>query len=264
MLIRYGLGAVVLLGALLAASTSQAEIYLRGSLVQENARNSSFSDRRCQPGDGLVAYFGCIDGEDGRPLGARGDFGSSTGLELALGRHHDRLWRSELLLAYQPGFDFRGNANFLDSGSNQPVRGDLSQWRGGFNTYLDLAALAGFEEAAFSPWLGAGVAVVRNRVDAMDYAFPALANQPALTRVPGGSHTGIGWMLALGADIRLGQRQVLELALSWSDHGEVRTDAGPIEVVRGGNVVAEVPVGSTRAELQSWGVRLSLRHYFGR
>jgi hypothetical protein len=262
MAMHYSVGTCVLVGSLLASATSQAETYLRGSLIHETSRSASFTDTSCFPGNGRVAYFGCIDGEDGRPLGASGDFGSSTGLELAVGRHLGEIWRGEVALGYQPGFDFRGNANFLRSGASQPVQGSVSHWRGGVNVYLDLAAATGHTDAIFSPWLGAGVAVVRNRIEQMEYRFPALTRQPALTRVPGGTDTGFGWMLAMGADVRLGPRQVLELAVNWSDHGEVRTDPGSIQVIRGGNLAAEVPVGGTRADLDTWGIRIGLRHYF--
>jgi opacity protein-like surface antigen len=174
------------------------------------------------------------------------------------------LWRGEFVLGYQPDFKFEGNANFLASGLNQPVSGSVNQLRGGVNGYLDLMALAGHTHSRISPYLGAGVGVVRNRVGTMTYEFPELAAQPALTTVPGGSSTNVSWRLSLGLDVRLGDRNVLDIALSWNDYGDVRTGVGDIDIIRNGELLARVPVGQTRAELETWGFQVGLRHYFGR
>lgn len=241
-----------------------ADDYLRVSLNHEHSSNTSFFDRQCEPSGEPVAYFGCIDGDDGRPIGARGDFGNSLGGELAWGRDFNGLWRGEVFVGYQPGFDFDGNANFIDSGLEQPVSGSVTHWRGGVQGFLDLAAVAGYENWPVSPWIGAGIGVARNRVSTMTYSFPELSGQPAFTTVPSGSTTGIMWSVSAGADIELTSRNILEVGLSWADYGDVRTGTGDIEVIRNGNLLVEVPVGQTRADLEAWGLRVGLRHYFGR
>jgi opacity protein-like surface antigen len=258
------LGAMVLGLAVITTGQAEASDYLKLSLLHERSEDATFVDRQCSPGAGLAAYFGCIDGNDGRPIGARGDFGNSTGLQLAWGRHLGELWRGELVLGYHPGFKFRGNANFLDSGASQPVTGSVRQWQGGARAWLNLAAAAGFTDTRVTPWLGVGAGIVRNRVSTMTYRFPAFSNQPALTTVPGSSTTGMTFNAALGMDLALSNRNVLELGLSWNDYGNVRTAEDDIEVIRGGNLLAEVAVGQTRADLESWGLQIGLRHYFRR
>ncbi len=254
----------ILLFLMTLAAPAAADDYLRLSLNHERSSNTTFFDRQCEPSGEPVAYFGCIDGDDGRPIGARGDFGNSLGGELAWGRDFNHLWRGEIFVGYQPNFDFDGNANFIDSGLNQPVDGSLTHWRGGVQGYLDLAAVAGHDNWPVSPWIGAGIGVARNRVSTMAYQFPELSGQPALTTVPGGSTTGIMWTVSAGADFEITPRNVLEVGLTWADYGDVRTGTGDIEVIRSGELLAEVPVGQTRADLEAWGLRVGLRHYFGR
>jgi opacity protein-like surface antigen len=241
---------------------AMAADYLRFGLIHERSDDTTFLDRRCEPSGNAVAYFGCVDGDDGRPIGARGDFGNSSGLELAWGRDISAYWRGEVVLAYQGNFDFDGNANFINSGQVQPVSGSISQWRAGLNAYLDLAAAFGYDNLRVSPYVGLGLGVARNRIGTMTYAFPELGAQPALTTVPGTATTGMSWSAMLGTDIRLNDRNVLDVGLTWNDHGDVRTGVGDIQVIRAGNLLAEVEVGQTRADLQTWGLRIGLRHYF--
>ncbi len=241
---------------------AMAADYLRIGLIHERSDNTTFLDRQCEPAGDTVAYFGCDEGDDGRRIGARGDFGNSDGLELAWGRDFNATWRGEVVLAYQGDFEFDGNANFIESGQLQPVSGSISQWRAGLNAYLDLAAAFGHENLRAAPYVGLGLGVARNRIATMTYTFPELDGQPALTTVPGTATTGVSWSAMLGTDIRLNDRNVLDVGLTWSDNGDVRTAAGDIEVIRSGDLLAEVEVGQTRAELQTWGLRIGLRHYF--
>jgi opacity protein-like surface antigen len=249
--------------ALLLTSTAAAGSgqYWRLGVIWEYSQSATFLDRECEPAGDQVAFFGCIDGVDGRPIGARGDFGGSVGTQLGWGMHFGEMWRTELSFAHQSDFLFDGNANFLDSGENQPVVGSVRHSRAGVNLYLDLAAAFARNAGIFEPYVGGGLNIVRNRTSTMAYIFPALQNQPAMTTVPGDSRTDVGWTMVAGTGIELTPRNVIDLGVSWHDHGKVQTADDFIDIVRGGDTVASVEVGSTSARLQSWGISLSWRRY---
>lgn len=249
--------------ALLTTSTAVAgnEHYLRLGAIWEDSQGATFLDRNCEPPGGQVALFGCIDGEDGRPIGARGDFGNSLGTQIAWGLHFGEMWRAELGFVHQPDFEFEGNANFLNAGETQPVFASVNHLRAGASVYLDLASAFGRDLGAFDPYVGAGLNVARNRVTTMYFTFPELQNQPALTTVPCDTRKNLGWMLTAGTGFELSPRNVIDLGVSWHDHGRVQTSADFIDVIRGGQSVANVEVGATSARLESWGVSLSWRHY---
>ncbi len=259
-MVKATLSLALIIGMTLGMTTAEASQYLRLGAVWEDSRSATFRDSNCEPAD-RAALFGCVDGDDGQPIGARGDFGSGVGAHLGWGMHFGEMWRTELELAYQPGLDFEGNANFLDSGEEQPVDGSLTQYRAGLNLYLDLAAALGRDASTFEPYVGAGASVVRNRIGTMRYEFPGLENQPAQTMVPGGSSNHLGWMVTAGTGIELSPRNVLDLGISWHDHGRVETPAGEIDIIRGGESVALVEVESTRSRLETVGITLSWRHY---
>ncbi|WP_018231506.1 hypothetical protein [Thioalkalivibrio thiocyanodenitrificans] len=259
---RYPLFSTLALAMAAGPAMAGPEYYWRLSLSQEYSRGATFSDRSCEPPGGVAAYFGCVRGQDGRPIGARGDFGTSLGGELAIGMGPVEGWRVELVVGHQPRFGFSGNANFLDSGDHQPVRGNVSHTRAGLKAYLDIAAMGGRDFGVFEPYLGAGLGVARNRIGTMVYEFPALPAQPALTVVPGDRSIGPAWMATLGTGVRLSSDSLVDVGLTYSDHGRVTTAHDEIDVVRGGDPVARVGVGETRARLRAWGLMIGLRHHF--
>ncbi len=253
-------GFALTIGLALGAQSAVASQYLRIGGIWEDSRSAAFLDRNCEPAD-RAALFGCVDGDDGLPIGARGDFGSGAGAQLAWGMHLGEMLRTELELTYQPGLAFEGNANFIGSGDRQPVDGSLTQYRAGINLYVDLAAALARDAGTFEPYVGLGASAVRNQIGTMRYEFPELDSQPALTTVPGGSSNHLGWMLAIGTGIELSPRNMLDLAVSWHDHGRVETRVGDIDIIRGGESVAQVEVESTRSRLETFGLTLSWRHY---
>jgi len=254
-------GLALLVGLPLGAGTAEASQYLRIGAIWEDSRNATFLDRDCEPPGGQVALFGCIDGDDGRPIGARGDFGDSIGAQIGWGMHFGEMWRAELEFVHQPDFEFEGNANFLDTGDTQPVFASTRHTRLGVNLYLDLASALARDAGIFEPYIGAGISAARNRATTMFFTFPELENQPAMTTVPCDSRINAGWMVTAGTGIELSPRNVIDFGVSWHDHGRLQTSADFIDVIRGGQSVANVEVGATSASLKSLGFSLSWRHY---
>ncbi len=59
-------------------------MYVRGLAGTSNSLDTSFTDADCSS-ESPYAYFGCGPGENGKPLGAYGDFGETALLEAGLG-----------------------------------------------------------------------------------------------------------------------------------------------------------------------------------
>ena len=243
-----------------AEETTGLDTYFRLAMLFERSQNATFSDQACQPAGGNVPYFGCGSVNDGRMIGAYGDFGSGLGGELALGIRLNRFWRSELVAGKQNGFTFKGNANFSAAGSNQPVQGSVRQTRIGIKSYLDILPLLGKEAGMFQPFLGAGVGVSRNEIKTMQYDFPHL-NQPRYTTVPGGSKDQFMWTILAGTALKLNSRNFIDVSAHYADYGSVQTSAGDIAIVRPTSTL-HIPVHPTSAKLKSYGFSIGLRSHF--
>lgn len=216
----------------LTASTVSAKegVYARLNLGASYSRDTVFADKNCDSTN-PPSLFGCQDGPDGRPIGARGDFGSSMLIEAGVGYDLDPL-RLEATVGWRPRFAFSGQANFLNVPlDSQPVSGDVDSKTVMVGAYLDLASLAGKSDALLRPFLGAAVGIARNSADSMLYRFPTIS-QDATTLTPSGTWTGFTWALTAGISIPLPQSLTLEIGYRYQDLGTVRTDTGNATIVR--------------------------------
>lgn len=215
---------------------------------------SRYRDANCASTE-PPALFGCVDGDDGRLLGAPGEFDATPVLDAALGYRANDWLRAEALLSWRANMDFSGQSNFLGAGANQPVNGSVSSLAGFGVAYVDLPRIG-----QVRPFLGAGLGVARNRMGSMTYAFPSLS-ATATTTTPGGSRTDLAYLLTVGFSVPLGERFDLDLAYRYTDLGQVQTASGQATVVRASGT-RSIAIGGTKADLRSHGVMLSLRYAF--
>ena len=241
-----------------APAIAASGFYLQAGIGLDRPGKTRFTDVDCNS-TSPAALYGCGTGGDGAPYRAAGDFGTAPALELGLGYAAAPAVRLEVLLEYRPRFVFEGRANFLESTRLQSVAADISSISGMLAAYVDLpgAGLPGF--GPFRPFIGAGVGAVRTRVGETRMTFPKTT-----TVVPGGSRTGLAWMLTAGVAKALGERATLDLAWRYTDLGAVRTGRGGGRVVwrDGSRKPLLLDLASTRAKLTSHGLRLSLRYAF--
>ena len=82
--------------------------------------------------------------------------------------------------------------------------------------------------------------------------FPATT-----TTVPGGSRTGLAWMVTGGVGMAVGERAILDLAWRYTDLGKVRTGRGPGRVVwrDGSREPLPLDLAPTEARLKGHGIR---------
>lgn len=250
---------VVLLAGLLlgfnSAAVAAPGLYVRGALGYEESGGTTVRDLDCartMP----PALFGCSLGPDGRPIGARGDFGESEALELAVGVELGRRARVEIALASRPGLELDAEANFLGVGAEQPVRAEAES----LAAFAIVAVDLGRQEWRLQPFVAAGAGAARNEVDEVSFSFPGISPD-AVTVIQGGDHADFAWTAAAGLSYRLTESTSLELAARYTDLGEIRTDAGEATIVRPRGTFT-LDIAGTHADLETLGVGLSLRYRF--
>jgi opacity protein-like surface antigen len=245
----------LLSGSVSAASASDLQVYVRGLAGISSSFGTSFEDANClstRP----AAYFACGPGVDGRQRGAYGDLGQTALLEAGLGIEVTDYLRVEAVLDYRPGFAFDGNANFLRSGADQPVSGDVTQ--AGMMAFAHLEPLTALGVITpIRPFIGAGAGASWNEIGEMTYEFPALT-QPRYSLMPGGQRTSFAWSVVGGAAYDISDLLTLEVSYRYSDLGEVRTDEGILFVQKSSGTL-EIPIAETKASLTEQSVAVSFR-----
>lgn len=248
------LSLLALLAGLSGPLAAQGQPYLRGGLSAVQSDDTTFRDQFCS-NTTPPALFGCVLGNDGRALAARGDIDSSTGIETAIGYHVNRLLRLEGLLNYQRELDFSGQANFLGVSGSQPVQAEASALSAFAVLYADLPTLGRLQ-----PYAGLGLGVSYLRLGPVRYGFPGLG-ATAATVSPAGNRLDNAWLLTAGAALPLGETLMLDLAYRHSDLGEMKTDSGPATIIRPSGT-RTLNIDGTAAEVQNKSVVLSLRYHF--
>jgi len=242
----------------LGATAGASDGYVRATLGVEQSNDADLFDRNCasqQP----AALFGCVRGDDGRPIGAYGDFGRSPLIEVALGTRLLPWLRTDLSLSYRFDSAYDGNANFLSVGTHEPVSADFESWSGMVNAFVDLAPLIEADLGRLQPYIGVGAGVAYNRLGKMTYRFPQNPYRHKLSVTPGGERTSFAYRLTAGTGIELTDSLILDLAIAYSDLGKVGTDAGVMVM---NHVPMGIPIDETETHLRTLGVSIGLRYGF--
>ena len=134
----------VVIGATLPA-LAFPQTYVRGGALLDWGQDTRFKDGDCSSTT-PAALYGCSMGNDGAPLGSRGDFETIAGMEIGLGYAIRPSLRLEAGIQYRPEFSFDGRANFAggaldDPSARQDVSAELSSLSGMLAAYLDIAEL---------------------------------------------------------------------------------------------------------------------------
>lgn len=249
-----GCGSAAAIGVLavtLSAHPAAAEWYLRAGLGFDWSRDADFRDRNCaavQP----PALFGCGRGQDGRPLGARGDFGESLSYELAVGLRALDFLRLEAGVSYRPEARYTGEANFLGVQGPQPVAAKLDSLTGLLVGYIDLPGLG-----MATPFLGGGIGATRHDISPVTYRFPGLGAE-ASTVIQGGTTTSFSYMLAGGAALPLSERLTLDVGYRYLDLGKVKTEPGPATITRR-TFSRSLDIAGTEKDFRSHGLSATVR-----
>ena len=211
-------------------------------------------DQNCAGSDPL-ALFGCGQGDDGRGLGAYGEFETGAVVDAAIGYRWTTWLRTEALMHWSPHLELNAQSNFLGAGTNQPVTATGYALAGFGVIYVDGPSLA-----SMRPYVGAGLGASRTQLGDVTYRFPGIS-QNSFTRARGGSASSLAYLLTAGVSLPLSERLDLDLAYRWTDLGTVKTRAGTARIQRP-NRKLNLEVGGTDLDLKSQSVLASLRWRF--
>ncbi len=222
--------------------------YMRMGAGTTSSQSTAFADVACDSASGL-ALFGCAEGNDGRPIGAYGDFGDSTVLDFAIGYRWNRWFTMELVLTDRSGFRFDGRSNFsqLDPAVDQVVIGEAKSSSLMLSGVVHPLVMFGRESRRFDPFVSGGVGVARNRMKAMVYSFPATR-----TITPDGHYAGYSWSVGAGFRYALHHNIQLEFRYRFADLGTVGTDAGTMTIrsQSTGDIISDtIVINGTKADL---------------
>ena len=235
--------------------------YLRLGSGFSSSDHTRFDDVDCNS-NSPAALFGCSSGNNGRAIGAYGDFDSSVVFDLGIGYLCNEWLRTEISLAYRPSFEFDGKSNFdqIDINFKQNVEADLKSFSGMVTGVVKPLALLGVKKWVVEPLIIAGVGVSHNRLDSMVYTFPKTA-----TATPSGSHTDFAWSVGAGFSYAVAENIDLELLYRYSDLGDVSTDAGSMTITRLSDnsiITDSITIGKTEADLKVDEILFSIIYYF--
>ncbi len=244
-------------GPVSAAETGPYGRFGMGVSISEDGRFRDESPDSANP----PALFGRAVGEDGHSIGARGDFGESFLVEAGLGWQFE-WFHLELNAGYRPGFEFSGDANFLNVPlDRQPVEADLTSLTAMVSWIVDLDRISpAFRWGPVLPFVGASAGVGHNGVDRMKYRFPSISDD-AVTITPKGDWTGFVYGFTGGLEYEVNETVSVELAYRYCDAGKVETDSGSARIVRPGRTF-DIEIAPTEADLEWHDVVLSLVCFF--
>jgi opacity protein-like surface antigen len=253
-------GMIIFLSAVLLPETGAAAAwYLRGNAGYEKSLAADFSDTDCKSAN-PPALFGCVNGNDGQPIGSYGDFGNFPLAEIAVGRQFLPWLRADLAVSYRFNMNYEGNANFLAVGVNQPVSAKADSVTGMVNLFVDVnGLLAGRKLWRFQPYVGGGVGLSYNRIGQMTFRFPDNPGAHKVSVTPSGDRKDFAFMLAVGTGIVLTERLSLDLAYRYFDLGRVETTPGNMfmDVIPQG-----IAVNNIETRLRTHGLAVGLRYHF--
>ena len=238
-------------------SVQASDFYLKAVTGIERSGESNFRDQNCASSN-PAALFGCGPGENGKPLGAYGDFGVLPVLEAAVGKQVFPWLRSEVTFSYRPNISYSGQANFLKVPGDQPVSALADSFSFLVNFYLELAGVVDWKMGPFRPYLGGGLGIAHNRLGRVTYHFPGLSRHK-FTFTPSGESTGPVFTASLGTGIILSEKLMLDMAFRYTDLGTIGTGAGKAEM---NHLPAGIMIGETWAPLRTYGIFVGLRYLF--
>jgi opacity protein-like surface antigen len=229
-----------------------AEWYMQGRLGYEHSLDADFRDDHSS--EAAADFFGEGNGENGEPLGAYGDFGDYLLAEFAVGRRMSAWLRIGIEAQYRWDMEYRGNANFLSVGVNQPVSAQARSLATMATVYWDINS-----HGLFQPYIGAGAGLAVNHVDKMAYRFPDNTGRHKISVMPSGDRQDAAFMVTGGTGVVLSDSIILDIAYRYQDLGRIGTDRGSMVM----DILPEgIEVDATSAPLRTHGITAGLRFRF--
>lgn len=212
-----------------------------------------------------------------RRLFDAGAFDDGSRFHLAAGVRLPYRMRAQLEFGWARALDWRGNANYRDSGRRQPSHARLETRQILLAGFHDFPGWEIAPDRRARPFLGAGLGITDYRLGGYLQRFPEpddprgpLRRGPGgeipFTALPGGRGRNLAWMLTAGIAMAVGGGVRLELSYRYTDAGKIRTDVGDIAVVRyredGTRREFPVRIGETAADHRTHALLAAFRFGF--
>lgn len=238
-------------------ASGNSSLYLRLGAGAALSEDTTFKDADCNS-TSPAAFFGCGDGNDGRKLGAYGDYGSSALVNLAVGYEWNSWLRTEASFSYRPDLQFNGDGNFrgISTDFKQTATADIQNYSGMIVGVVKPVAIFSKKKLVIDPLLSAGIGFSYNRIDSITYLFPKTS-----TITPEGGNTSFAWSVGAGMGYEFSERIGVELMYNYIDLGTIAKDSDTMTVIRRSDnsvITDSIVVGETEAELQCHEIVLSL------
>ncbi len=206
-----------------------------------------------------------------------GSFDDGLQFHMAAGVRLPYRLRAQLEFGAARALDWRGNANYRDSGARQPSEARLDTRQILFAGFRDFPGWELAPGRSVRPFLGAGLGLTRYSLSGYVQGFPepddprgSLRRGPGgeipFTALPGGSGRNFTWMLTAGIAVPITGGIDLDLSYRYTDAGKIRTDTGDIAIVRfredGTRREIQVPVNGTFADCRTHALLVSFRFGF--
>ena len=236
-------------------AAEQSPWSLRAALGWQDDTNSDLKDHDCSS-TAPPALFGCVTGENGRPLGAYGGFSSVSSWQLGVAYRLEPDWRLQISIGRLGDADYHGNANFLGVAGAQPVSAELN------SRYLLGEIVRDFDTdwAWATPWLSLGVGKARHDMSTVYFGFPGLSPNAATILHGGAGETTI-WRIGAGVDIELADNWVMDFSVNYTDWGKVETDPGPASIIREKGTF-NLMINGVETDMKVWGPQAGIRYRF--
>ncbi len=166
--------------------------------------------------------------------------------EFAVGRRMSAWLRIGIEAQYRWDMEYRGNANFLSVGVNQPVSAQARSLATMATVYWDINS-----HGLFQPYIGAGAGLAVNHVDKMTYRFPDNTGRHKISVMPSGDRQDAAFMVTGGTGVVLSDSVILDIAYRYQDLGRIGTDRGSMVM----DILPEgIEVDETSAPLRTHGI----------
>lgn len=219
-------------GLLTVAGNAQAFDYWRFDFGYSMSKTADFGDRDFAADRLMCADAACTTGGKIDDAGHAGVFSGGIGWNLK----ND--WRFDMTIAYRSGYDL--SRAFPDTTT---IRAEVTSASVMGSLYKD------FHLSWARPYLGAGIGVAQNKVDAMQGTFAGAA-----FTAPGGSKTSYAYQLMAGIGVPLSNSMTLDVGYRYAGLGDLRTDEGTF-----GGAFAGTTYQGALGKLQAHEVTIGLR-----
>lgn len=226
-----------LVALLLTSSGAFAQVYYRVEIGYSKSVYADIRDKNFGT-DGVI----CGDATCSRS-GSLSDVGNSPLLAGGVGWRFTPNVRGDVMLTYRPGYKLDKHDSF-----NPPAtfKADVTSWSLLANEYYE------FRLTGWTPYLGAGIGLARNKFGPLTFSDNAGFSGSAES----GTKTSLALALMAGAGIPLSGTVILDIGYRFADLGKIETGTGRQSFGFG---VASAPYSGATGNLRAHEIVIGLR-----